>query len=181
MAKIDLKAITCNRTSLTTITLQSLSSFSFYRQNAAVEISVTATKMRRILSILLQVICSRAFHSQYRLYSDNYLSDYSSSKYASSLSPRYESEVSSQSTSFDKSDTDVVMKEVETILLPKLFGHSQFRPGQREVISKLLAGGQCATMPNLFAVVHTWAIMIDNLSCIFYRRKLSCYLAYRSW
>ena len=47
---------------------------------------------------------------------------------------------SEQLTSFDKSDIDIVMKQVEDILLPKLFGHPQFRPGQREVISKVLAG-----------------------------------------
>ena len=47
-----------------------------------------------------------------------------------------------QQMTSEKSDSDIVMKQVETILLPKLFGHPQFRPGQREVISKVLAG-QC--------------------------------------
>lgn len=47
---------------------------------------------------------------------------------------------STPTSSLDSSDNDVLMKEVETILLPKLFGHSKFRPGQREVVSKVLAG-----------------------------------------
>jgi superfamily II DNA helicase RecQ len=35
-----------------------------------------------------------------------------------------------------------LMEEVENVLLPKLFGHPKFRPGQREIISKILAGNE---------------------------------------
>ena len=56
------------------------------------------------------------------------------------LSGTNDDNANEQLTSFDKSDSDIVMKEVETILLPKLFCHPKFRPGQREVISKVLAG-----------------------------------------
>jgi superfamily II DNA helicase RecQ len=57
---------------------------------------------------------------------------------------------SPQSTAFDRSDSDILMKEVESVLLPKLFGHPKFRPGQREVITKVLTGyDESRTTPNL--------------------------------
>ena len=61
---------------------------------------------------------------------------------------------SEQLTSFDKSDIDIVMKQVEDILLPKLFGHPQFRPGQREVISKVLAGNYHITTIESLTELH---------------------------
>lgn len=64
---------------------------------------------------------------------------------------------SEQLTSFDKADSDIVMKQVETILLPKLFGHPQFRPGQREVISKVLAGDN-----HIMATIHSLTLVYNT-------------------
>ena len=52
----------------------------------------------------------------------------------------YMNSASPQSTALERSDSDILMKEVESVLLPKLFGHPKFRPGQREVITKVLTG-----------------------------------------
>lgn len=58
-----------------------------------------------------------------------------------------------QSTAPDRSDIDILMNKVETVLLPDLFGHSEFRPGQREVISKVLTGyNGLRTTPQLEAL-----------------------------
>lgn len=57
---------------------------------------------------------------------------------------------SPQSTALERSDSDILMKEVESVLLPKLFGHPKFRPGQREVITKVLTGyNDSKTTPHI--------------------------------
>lgn len=60
----------------------------------------------------------------------------------------YMSDGSPQSTSLDRLDSDILMKEVESVLLPKLFGHPNFRPGQKEVISKVLTGHHSFAITN---------------------------------
>ena len=60
----------------------------------------------------------------------------------------YMSDGSPQSTSTERLDREILMNEVESVLLPKHFKHSKFRPGQKEVISKVLTGH------NFFAITN---------------------------
>jgi ATP-dependent DNA helicase RecQ len=54
-----------------------------------------------------------------------------------------------KSTSFTKKELDTMMDNVENVVLPKLFGHSQFKPGQHYVIGKVLSGESClAILPT---------------------------------
>jgi ATP-dependent DNA helicase RecQ len=49
----------------------------------------------------------------------------------------------------ERSDVETIMNQVEAKMLPQLFGHVQFRPGQREVITRVLANQSClAVLPT---------------------------------
>ena len=71
-------------------------------------------------------------------------------------------------------DINEMLDDLETTLLPRLFGHTAFRPGQREVFEKILSKKSC------LAILPT-GVVIDVIQVTF-KHLISCNEHnYRGW